>query len=82
MTTQGKEPLSQGGEGLDRFMGLGAFAEHVVVPEAMAVPIKTSLHANHACLVTVSQPGSAPLLIQQQFAGEKRLLSSAVAEWV
>ncbi|MBL4681720.1 MAG: Zn-dependent alcohol dehydrogenase [Pseudomonadales bacterium] len=51
MTTQGKGPLSQGGKGLDRFMGLGAFAEYVVVPEAMAIPIETKLQAHHACLI-------------------------------
>ncbi len=51
MTTERKGPLSQGGEGLDRFMGLGAFCEHIVVPEAMAVPIASSLDPTHACLI-------------------------------
>jgi S-(hydroxymethyl)glutathione dehydrogenase / alcohol dehydrogenase len=51
MTTEGKGPLSQGGEGLDRFMGLGAFCEHVVVPEAMAVPINSTLEPSHTCLI-------------------------------
>ena len=51
MTTEGKGPLSQGGEGLDRFMGLGAFCEHVVVPEAMAVPVSTSLEPIYSCLI-------------------------------
>jgi len=40
MTTQGKGPLSQGGKGLDRFMGLGAFAEYVVhLPVGLILPI-------------------------------------------
>jgi len=51
MTTEGKGPLSIGGAGLDRFMGLGAFSEHVVVPEAMAVPVSTTLKASHTCLI-------------------------------
>jgi S-(hydroxymethyl)glutathione dehydrogenase/alcohol dehydrogenase len=51
MTTGGDGPLTQGGIGLDRFMGLGAFCEHVVVPEAMAIPITTSLSSSHACLI-------------------------------
>lgn len=51
MTTEGKGPLSQGGEGLDRFMGLGAFCEHIVVPEAMAVPITSTLDASRTCLI-------------------------------
>lgn len=51
MTTEGKGPLSQGGEGLDRFMGLGAFCEHVVVPEAMAIPISSTLEPSHSCLI-------------------------------
>ena len=51
MTTEGKGPLSQGGEGLDRFMGLGAFCEHIVVPEAMAVPISSTLEPSHSCLI-------------------------------
>ena len=32
-------------------MGLGAFCEHVVVPQAMAVPIDSSLSPSHACLI-------------------------------
>ena len=51
MTTERKGPLSQGGEGLDRFMGLGAFCEHIVVPEAMAIPITSTLDPIHSCLI-------------------------------
>jgi S-(hydroxymethyl)glutathione dehydrogenase/alcohol dehydrogenase len=51
MTTEGKGPLSQAGEGLDRFMGLGAFCEHIVVPEAMAIAVETGLSPHHACLI-------------------------------
>ena len=51
MTTEGRGPLSIGGVGLDRFMGLGAFSEHVVVPEAMAVPVSSMLKASHTCLI-------------------------------
>ncbi|MBQ74769.1 MAG: alcohol dehydrogenase [Gammaproteobacteria bacterium] len=51
MTTERKGPLSQNGEGVDRFMGLGAFCEHIVVPEAMAVPVSTTLTPNHSCLI-------------------------------
>jgi S-(hydroxymethyl)glutathione dehydrogenase / alcohol dehydrogenase len=51
MTTERKGPLSQGGAGLDRFMGLGAFCEHVVVPEAMAIPVSSNLDPSHACLI-------------------------------
>ena len=32
-------------------MGLGAFCEHVVVPQAMAVPVNSGLGASHACLI-------------------------------
>jgi len=51
MTTGSQGPLSLGGTPLDRFMGLGAFCEHVVVAEAMAVPISSKLPAEHACLI-------------------------------
>jgi S-(hydroxymethyl)glutathione dehydrogenase/alcohol dehydrogenase len=51
MTTGGEGPLSQGKTRLDRFMGLGAFSEHVVVPQAMAVPLSTTLPPEHACLI-------------------------------
>lgn len=51
MTTGSQGPLSRGGVPLDRFMGLGAFAEHVVVPAAMAVPVSSNLPAEHACLI-------------------------------
>lgn len=51
MTTHRQGPLRRGDEGLDRFMGLGAFCEHVVVPQAMAVPIESGLSPAHACLI-------------------------------
>jgi S-(hydroxymethyl)glutathione dehydrogenase/alcohol dehydrogenase len=51
MTTGSLGPLTMGGRGLDRFMALGAFCEHVVVPQAMAVPINSQLDAAHACLI-------------------------------
>jgi len=51
MTTGGEGGLSRGAEKLDRFMGLGAFCEHVVVPERMAVPLVSSLPSEHSCLI-------------------------------
>lgn len=51
MTTGSSGPLSLDGRGLDRFMGLGAFCEHVVVPEAMAIPIDSTLEPSHSCLI-------------------------------
>ncbi|MBT4162146.1 MAG: zinc-binding dehydrogenase [Gammaproteobacteria bacterium] len=51
MTTGGEGPLSMGDTRLDRFMGLGAFCEHVVVPQAMAIPLNTSLPPEHSCLI-------------------------------
>ena len=51
MTTGSTGPLSVRGRSLDRFMGLGAFSEHVVVPEAMAVPVNSSLDPSLACLI-------------------------------
>jgi len=51
MTTGGQGPLKLGRESLDRFMALGAFSEHVVVPEKMAVLIHTNLDATHSCLI-------------------------------
>lgn len=51
MTTGGHGPLSMSGTGLDRFMALGAFCEHVVVPEVMAVPIDSQLEPIHSCLI-------------------------------
>jgi S-(hydroxymethyl)glutathione dehydrogenase/alcohol dehydrogenase len=51
MTTGGEGPLKMGAQPLDRFMALGAFCEHVVVPEAMAVPINSELDAAHSCLI-------------------------------
>lgn len=44
-------PLTWQGGGVDRFMALGAFAEHVVVPEAMAIPVSRSIAATEACLI-------------------------------
>ncbi len=51
MTTGGLGPMRLGTTPLDRFMGLGAFSEHVVVPESMAVPVQTDLTASHSCLI-------------------------------
>jgi Zn-dependent alcohol dehydrogenase len=51
MTTGSTGPLALEGRSLDRFMGLGAFCEHVVVPEAMAVPVQSTLESSHACLI-------------------------------
>jgi S-(hydroxymethyl)glutathione dehydrogenase/alcohol dehydrogenase len=51
MTTHRQGPLQQGGEGLDRFMGLGAFCEHVVVPQAMAISVRSQLDPSRACLI-------------------------------
>jgi len=51
MTTHRRGPLSQGGQGIDRFMGLGAFCEHVVIPERMAIPVTTSLPPHQTCLI-------------------------------
>lgn len=44
-------PLVWNGRGLDRFMALGAFSEHVVVPERMAVPVVGAIPSAHACLI-------------------------------
>jgi S-(hydroxymethyl)glutathione dehydrogenase/alcohol dehydrogenase len=44
-------PLTWNGRNLDRFMGLGAFSEHVVVPERMAIAIRGTVPAAHACLI-------------------------------
>lgn len=44
-------PLSWNGRGLDRFMAIGAFAEHVVVPEKMAVPAGGVIPPAQACLI-------------------------------
>jgi S-(hydroxymethyl)glutathione dehydrogenase/alcohol dehydrogenase len=51
MTTGSRGPLSMDGRSLDRFMALGAFCEHVVVPEAMAIPVRSALDATHTCLI-------------------------------
>ena len=51
MTTGSTGPLSLDGRSLDRFMGLGAFSEYVVVPEAMAIAIDSTLHSSHTCLI-------------------------------
>lgn len=51
MTTGSQGPLSLGGVTLDRFMGLGAFCEHVVVPQKMAVHVQSSLLPEHSCLI-------------------------------
>jgi S-(hydroxymethyl)glutathione dehydrogenase/alcohol dehydrogenase len=44
-------PLTWNGRGLDRFMALGAFCEHVVVPAAMAIPIGRAIPSTQACLI-------------------------------
>ena len=44
-------PLSWNGRGLDRFMALGAFCEHVVVPATMAIPIGGAIPSTQACLI-------------------------------
>ena len=51
MSTGGKGALSRGGKGIDRFMALGAFCRHVVVPESMAVAVKSDLSPVCACLI-------------------------------
>ncbi len=51
MTTGSTGPLSMDGRPLDRFMGLGAFCEHVIVPAAMAIPVKSTLDSTHTCLI-------------------------------
>jgi len=51
MTTGSTGGLSLDGQTLDRFMGLGAFSEHVVVPEAMAIPVHSTLEPPHTCLI-------------------------------
>ena len=51
MTTGSTGPLALNGRALDRFMGLGAFAEHVVVPAAMAVPVSAEMEPAHRCLI-------------------------------
>ncbi|MDH3640936.1 MAG: alcohol dehydrogenase catalytic domain-containing protein, partial [Gammaproteobacteria bacterium] len=51
MTAGSTGPLTMNGQGLDRFMALGAFCEHVVVPEAMAIPVQSELDAAHTCLI-------------------------------
>jgi S-(hydroxymethyl)glutathione dehydrogenase/alcohol dehydrogenase len=44
-------PLTWHGRGADRFMALGAFSEHVVVPEKMAVPAGGVISSVQACLI-------------------------------
>lgn len=44
-------PLTWNGRGVDRFMRLGAFAEHAVVPQAMAIPYESELPATLACII-------------------------------
>jgi S-(hydroxymethyl)glutathione dehydrogenase/alcohol dehydrogenase len=43
--------MSRGAQGLDRFMALGSFAEHVVVPASMAVPVAGEHPAASLCLI-------------------------------
>ncbi|MCH7910485.1 MAG: alcohol dehydrogenase catalytic domain-containing protein [Candidatus Hydrogenedentes bacterium] len=51
MSTGTEDSLSWNGRGLDRFMGLGAFREYVVIPEGMAIPFSGEIPAAHACLI-------------------------------
>ncbi len=51
MSTGSTGPLSLDGQTLDRFMGLGAFAEHVVVPAPMAIQLSSGLPSTHSCLI-------------------------------
>lgn len=51
MSTGGSGPLSWQGQGLDRFMALGAFCQHIVVPETMAIPYHNDIPATEACLI-------------------------------
>jgi len=51
MTTEGRGPLTYQGQPLDRFMALGAFSEHVIVPQKMAVPVQSALEPTHSCLI-------------------------------
>lgn len=51
MSTGAEDLLSWNGRALDRFMGLGAFCQYVVVPEGMAIPIDGEIPATHACLI-------------------------------
>ncbi|MFQ5472764.1 MAG: Zn-dependent alcohol dehydrogenase [Dehalococcoidia bacterium] len=44
-------PLSWGGRELDRFMALGAFCQHVVIPARMAIPVRGDISASRACLI-------------------------------
>jgi S-(hydroxymethyl)glutathione dehydrogenase/alcohol dehydrogenase len=51
MTTGGVGPLSARGRPLDRFMALGAFCAHMVVPQSMAIPVTSALPATQTCLI-------------------------------
>jgi S-(hydroxymethyl)glutathione dehydrogenase / alcohol dehydrogenase len=51
MSTGNVGPVTWNGTCLDRFMALGAFAEYVVVPASMAIPIAGEIPAAHACLL-------------------------------
>ena len=44
-------PMTWDGKDLDRFMNLGAFAEHVVVPASMAIPMGPTIPAPQASLI-------------------------------
>jgi len=44
-------PLSWNGKELDRFMALGAFSEHVVVPASMAIPMGATIPVAQASLI-------------------------------
>jgi len=67
MITGGHGPMTLGGQPLDRFMALGAFSEHVVVPERMAIAIHTDLPPAHSCLIgcgVTTGFGAAVLVLQ------------------
>lgn len=51
MSAADRARLTYDGQPLDRFMSLGAFCEHVVVPASMAIPIDEVMPPVHACLI-------------------------------
>jgi len=51
MSAGSDSPLTWNGQGLDRFMALGAFCEYVVIPETMAIAFRGDIPATQACLI-------------------------------
>jgi S-(hydroxymethyl)glutathione dehydrogenase/alcohol dehydrogenase len=51
MSTAGSGPMSWQGNPLDRFMALGAFAQHIVVPASMAIAVSGEVPAAESCLI-------------------------------